>query len=333
MKMKAVLCKSLDGFEALQVEEIDVPSPAPGDVLVKVTACALNFMDTLITRGRYQEKPALPFSPSGEIAGVVSDVGDGVERLKPGDRVMGYIGWGGARQFASVPEDRLVKIPDSTDDGIDDATAAGLPITYGTALHGLRDRAHLQPGETLAVLGASGGAGLAAVEIGRSLSARVIAVASSAEKLKVCRQHGADEILDYTSADLKQGLKDMTGGHGVDVVYDCVGGDHAEAAVRACAWEGRFLVVGFASGDIPKLPLNLLLLKGCAALGVFWGRSVTEDAKRYRSNMEQLLAWVESGQLTPRVSEERPLEEAVDALRSISERRAVGKIVLRPWSE
>lgn len=324
--MKAVLCKSLDGADALVVEDIERPVPGPGEVLVAVRAAALNFMDTLVTRGRYQYKPDLPFSPSGEICGVVEAAGPGAGRFAPGQRVMGYIGWGGAREYAAVPESRLVEVPDT----VSDEHAAGLAITYGTALHGLRDRADLEAGETVAVLGASGGAGLAAVEIAHVMGARVIAVASSPEKLAVCREHGADETLDYTAEDLRDGLKRLTGGQGVDVVYDCVGGDHAEAAVRACAWKGRFLVVGFASGEIPKLPLNLLLLKGCAALGVFWGRSVDADPETYRANMRQLLTWVGEGRLSPRVHDKLPLESAREALGVISGRAAVGKIVLVP---
>lgn len=324
--MKAVLCKSLDGPDSLVVESIERPDPGKGEVVVAVRAAALNFMDTLVTRGRYQYKPDLPFSPSGEICGVVEKTGPGAVRFEPGQRVMGYIGWGGAREYAAVPEARLVEVPDS----VSDAQAAGIAITYGTALHGLRDRADLQPGETVAVLGASGGAGLAAVEIARVMGARVIAVASSPEKLAVCREHGAHETLDYTNEDVRDGLKRLTDGRGVDVVYDCVGGPHAEAAVRACAWKGRFLVVGFASGEIPKLPLNLLLLKGSAALGVFWGRSVDADPEGYRDNMRQLLAWVAEGRLSPRVHDILPLERAREALGVISGRAAVGKILLTP---
>ncbi len=324
--MKAVLCKSLDGADALVLEEIERPRPGPGEVLVAVRAAALNFMDTLVTRGRYQYKPELPFSPSGEICGVVEETGPGAERFARGQRVMGYIGWGGAREYAVVPEARLVEVPDA----VSDEHAAGIAITYGTALHGLRDRAGLAPGETVAVLGASGGAGLAAVEVANVMGARVIAVASSPEKLAVCREHGAHETLDYTKDDLREGLKRLTGGRGVDVVYDCVGGPHAEPAVRACAWNGRFLVVGFASGEIPSLPLNLLLLKGCGALGVFWGRSVDADPEGYRANMRQLLGWVAEGRLSPRLHDVLPLGSAREALGVISGRSAVGKIILKP---
>ncbi len=253
--MKAALCKRLDGPGALVVEDIAAPVPGPGEALIAVKAAGLNFFDTLITRGRYQAKPELPFSPGAEIAGVVEQVGPGVAGIGAGDRVMAYIGWGGAREKVVAKADMLVPIPP----GVSDEIAAGVSVTYGTAIHGLKDRAKLEPGETLAVLGAAGGAGLAAVEIGKLMGARVIAVASSDDKLAVCRAHGADELLNYAETDLKTGLRALTGDLGVDVVYDCVGGKDSEAALRAIAWQGRFLVVGFASGEIPKIVLNLLL--------------------------------------------------------------------------
>lgn len=326
MPMKAVLCKSLDGYDALVIDDIDIPEPAPDEVLVRVTAAALNFMDTLITRGKYQYKPELPFSPSGEICGIVEKTGTNATRLKPGDKVMGYIGWGGASELVAVSEDRLVIVPD----GVADTTAAGLSITYGTALHGLRDRADLKAGEVCAILGASGGAGLAAVEIAKLMGARVIAVASSPEKLEVCRQAGADDLLDYKTENLRDGLKRLTDGRGVDVIYDCVGGEHSEAAIRATAWGGRLLVIGFAAGDIPKLPLNLLLVKGAAAIGVFWGRFVDADPTGYRDNMSRLMTWVAEGRLKPRVDHVLPLSKARKALGLIAERKAKGKIVLTP---
>lgn len=322
--MRAVLCKSLDGPGALQIADLPDPVPACGEVIVTVRAAALNYFDTLITRGKYQHKPDLPFSPSGEIAGIVAAVGEDVTGFAPGDRVAAYLGWGGARERIAVAADKLVPIPD----GVSDETASGIAITYGTALHGLRDRAQLQPGETVAVLGASGGAGLAAVEIAKLLGARVIAVASTPDKLAICREHGADDTLCYADTDLKSGLRELTGGAGADVVYDCVGGDYAEPAIRATAWGGRFLVVGFASGDIPRLPLNLLLLKGCSALGVFWGEAVKRDLKRHRENLSQLLAWVAEGRLEPRIGAVFPLDQAVEALQLIENRQAMGKIVL-----
>jgi len=323
--MKAALCRSLDGTEGLAIEEIETPVPGPGEIAVEVEAAALNFMDTLITRGKYQFKPDLPFSPSGEICGRVSALGEGVARLAVGQRVMAYLGWGGAREVVVAGEEKFVPVPD----GVSSEVAAGLSITYGTALHGLADRASLKAGETVAVLGASGGAGLAAVEVSHAIGARVIAVASSDEKLEVCRQAGADDLLKYRMTDLRDGLKALTGGEGVDVVYDCVGGEYAEAAVRATAWQGRFLVVGFASGEIPRLPLNLLLVKGCAAIGVFWGEHVRRDTQAHRANMTRLLEMTADGRLDPRIDKTYQLDDIREALQRIENREAVGKIVLR----
>jgi NADPH:quinone reductase len=322
--MKAALCKSLDGPAGLVVEEIAVPQPGSGEVLIAVKAAALNFFDTLITRGKYQARPELPFSPSAEVACVVEALGPGVSGVKVGDRVMAYLGWGGARERVIAKAEALVAIPA----GVSDEVAAGVSVTYGTAIHGLKDRAHLRGGETVAVLGAAGGAGLAAVEIAKLMGARVIAVASSPEKLAVTREHGADEAVNYGSADLKEGLRALTGGRGVDVVYDCVGGDSSEAALRATAWQGRFLVVGFASGDIPKVPLNLLLLKGCEAIGVFWGEAVKRDPGRHRANMRQVLDWVAAGRLNPRIHGTYPLSEIREAIAVLDRREAVGKVVL-----
>jgi NADPH2:quinone reductase len=322
--MKAALCKSLDGPASLVIEDIAVPQPGPGEVLIAVKAAALNFFDTLITRGKYQSKPELPFSPSAEVAGVIEALGPGMTGVRVGDRVAAYVGWGGAREKVVAKVDAVVPIPD----GVSDAVASGISVTYGTAIHGLKDRGHLKAGETVAVLGAAGGAGLAAVEIAKLMGARVIAVASSAEKLAVCREHGADEAVNYASADLKDGLRALTGGRGVDVVYDCVGGDSSEAALRAMAWQGRFLVVGFASGDIPKIPLNLLLLKGCDAIGVFWGEAVKRDPGANRANMRQVLDWIAQGKLAPRIHGTYPLADIREALGVIDRREAVGKVVL-----
>ncbi len=322
--MKAVLCKSLDGPAALVLEDLPSPKAGTGEVVVRVHAAALNFFDTLITRGKYQHKPELPFSPSGEIAGVIAAVGPGVEDLMPGMRVACYLGWGGAREEGAVAAESCVPIPDA----VDDVVASGIAITYGTAIHGLRDRARLQPGETVAVLGASGGAGLAAVEIAKLMGARVIAVASSPEKLAVAQAHGADVLVDYAAGDLKAALKDATGGAGVDVIYDCVGGPFVEPALRAIAWQGRYLVVGFAAGEIPKLALNLVLLKGCDVLGVFWGSSVKRDPEGHRANMRDLLAWIAEGRLKPRIHGTYPLDEIKSAIEILERREAVGKVVL-----
>jgi NADPH:quinone reductase len=322
--MKAALCKSLEGPQGIVIEDIAEPAAGPGEAVVRVKAAALNFLDTLISRGKYQSKPELPFSPAGEIAGVVAALGPGVTGVAVGDRVMATVGWGGAREKVAVAADALVPIPQ----GVSDEIAAGVSVTYGTAIHGLKDRARLKAGETVAVLGAAGGAGLAAVEIAKLMGARVIAVASSPEKLQVCRDHGADEAVNYAAADLKEGLRAATKGSGVDVVYDCVGGASSEAALRALSWQGRLLVVGFASGEIPKLALNLLLLKGAAAIGVFWGEAVRRDPKGHRRNMEDVLAWVAAGKLNPRIHATYPLERTAEAIAVLDRREAVGKVVL-----
>ncbi len=324
MSMKAVLCKTLGGPQALTLEDVPIPRPEAGQVIVRVGAVALNFFDTLITRGKYQHKPELPFSPGGEIAGTVEEIGAGVTGLKTGDRVMAYIGWGGARERVAVDASAAVPIPP----GVSVEIASAVSITYGTATHGLIDRGGLKEAETVAVLGAAGGAGQAAVQIAKLMGARVIGVAAGGDKLEICKAAGADEVIDYTNGNIKSGLKEMTGGRGVDVVYDCVGGPHAEAALRATAWDGRFLVVGFASGDIPSIPINLLLVKGCAMIGVFWGEAVKRDPVAHHANMVRVLDWVASGRLQPRIDKTFPLERAVDALKIIDDRMARGKIVL-----
>jgi NADPH2:quinone reductase len=321
--MKAALCKRLEGPEALVIEEIADPVPGPGEVIVRVRAAALNFFDTLITRGKYQTKPDLPFSPSGEIAGVVEALGPGVAGISVGDRVAAAVGYGGAREKIAIPAASLIPIPSN----VSDEVASGVSVTFGTAIHGLKDRGHVAPGETVAVLGASGGAGQAAVEIAKLMGARVIAAASG-DKVDICRALGADKVIDYDAVDLKQTLKELTDNRGVDVVYDCVGGKYAEPAVRALAWEGRFLVVGFAAGDIPKLPLNLLMLKGADAVGVFWGEAVRRHPERHRENMIEVLRWVSEGKLAPRIHGTYPLEEIREAIGVLDRREATGKVVV-----
>jgi NADPH:quinone reductase len=323
--MKAALCSTLDGPSAIMIADIAMPEPGPGEVRVRVRAVALNFLDTLITRGKYQYKPALPFSPGGEIAGLVDAVGAGVTTWKPGQRVCGYIGWGGAREYAIVKAEALIAIPES----VSDEAASGVSVTYGTAMHGLADRGRLQPGETVAVLGASGGAGLAAVEIAKLMGARVIAAASSADKLAVCTAHGADAVVNYASGDLKQMLRDAAGGPGPDVIYDCVGGDYAEPALRSINWMGRYLVVGFAGGHIPKIPLNLLLLKSCDIAGVFWGEVATRDPAGHAANIARVLGWVADGRLRPHVHAVLPLEKIADAIAMLDRREVTGKLVMR----
>ena len=324
--MKALLCTRYGTPDDLEFADVPDPEPGPGEAVVKVAAAALNFFDTLIIAGKYQTKPAMPFSPSAEFSGTVERVGAGVTGLKAGDRVLGYSGHGAARERIALSAERLVKLPD----GVDFDRAAGLTVTYGTSLHALKDRARLQPGETLAVLGASGGAGLAAVELGKIMGARVIACASSAEKVEFTKKHGADAGIDYGKEDLKDALRRATDGRGADVIYDPVGGGYAEAALRSIAWYGRFLVVGFAAGEIPKLPLNLVLLKGCDVVGVFWGSWIERDKAGHRANTEQLLQWCAEGKLSSHVHAVYPLREAAAALKAIAARKVMGKVILRP---
>jgi len=324
--MKAVLCTQFGGPEILEVADIESPVAGPGEVVIAVRAAGLNFFDTLIIQNKYQFKPDLPFSPGAEIAGEVKSLGDGVEGLQVGDRVMAYSVWGGVRAEIAISQDAVIAMPD----GLDFVTAAGLIVTYGTSLHALQDRADMQPGETLAVLGASGGVGQAAVEIGKAMGARVIACASSDDKLEFCRTLGADETLNYTNEDLKTRLKELTDGKGVDVIYDPVGADLAEPALRAIGWKGRFLVVGFAGGGIPKIPLNLALLKGCQIVGVFWGDHLVREPDRHRANMAQLLDWVVEGKIKPHIHKVYPLEETADALMAIARREVRGKVIVTP---
>jgi NADPH2:quinone reductase len=322
--MRAVLCKRFGPPSELVVEDVPSPTAGPGQLVVSVKACGVNFPDTLIIQGQYQFKPELPFSPGGEIAGIVKEVGPGVTAFRPGDRVIAATTWGGYAEEVVAEAGRTLPMPK----GMDFATAAAFVLTYGTSHHALKDRADLQPGETLLVLGAAGGVGLAAVELGKAMGARVIAAASSAEKLAVCREHGADELIDYTSEDLRGRIKALTDGRGVDVVYDPVGGDYSEPALRSMAWRGRFLVVGFAAGKIPSLPLNLPLLKGCAIVGVFWGAFTRNEPEHNAANLQQLMQWVGKGKLRPHISARYPLERAADALHDLMNRKVQGKVVL-----
>ncbi|HEY5306791.1 MAG TPA: NADPH:quinone oxidoreductase family protein [Pseudolabrys sp.] len=324
--MKALLCNHYGTPDDLELADIADPTPGPGEAVVRVKAAALNFFDTLIIAGKYQTKPAMPFSPSAEFAGTVETIGAGVNGFKAGDRVLGYSGYGAARERIAINTERLIKIPDS----LDFDRAAGLCVTYGTTLYALKDRASLKSGETLAVLGASGGVGLAAVELGKIMGARVIACASSAEKIAFARKHGADDGIDYAKDDLKEALQRVTDGRGADVIYDPVGGAYAEAALRSIAWLGRYLVVGFAAGDIPKLPLNLVLLKGCDVLGVFWGSWMQRDPAGHRANTEQLMAWCAEGKLSSHVHATYPLSDASAALKAIAARQVMGKVILKP---
>jgi NADPH2:quinone reductase len=324
--MKALLCTRHGTPDDLELTDIADPIPGPGEAVVRISSAALNFFDTLIIAGKYQVKPEMPFSPAAEFAGTVEAIGSGVRGLKSGDRVLGFAGHGAARERIALATERLVKIPD----GVDFDRAAGLCVTYGTTLHALKDRAHLKPTDTLAVLGASGGVGLAAVELGKLMGARVIACASSAEKVAFACEHGADDGIDYGKDDLKEALRRVTEGRGADVIYDPVGGAYTEAALRSIAWQGRFLVIGFAAGDIPKLPLNLVLLKGCDVLGVFWGSWIERDPAGHRANTEQLLDWVAQGKLSSHVHAVYPLAQAPEALKAIAGRKVMGKVILRP---
>jgi len=324
--VKAILCTRFGTADDLVLTDIAEPVAGPGEVVATVKAVGLNFYDTLIIAGRYQKQPPLPFSPGGEFAGVVESVGTGVTGFAPGDRVIGYVTHGAARERMAVPADKLIKY----DSGLEFDRAAALTIIYGTAMHALRDRAQLKRGETLAVLGAAGGVGVAAVELGKLMGARVIACASSDDKLAFAQAHGADAVVNYDRDDLRDALKRLGGEHGVDVIYDPIGGRYAEAALRAIAWQGRFLVVGFAAGDIPKLPLNLVLLKSCDIRGVFWGSWTDREPAAHRANMADLVRWCADGKISGHVHAAYPLADAARALDDIAARRVMGKVVLRP---
>jgi NADPH2:quinone reductase len=324
--MKALLCTRYGTPDDLELADIPEPAAGVGEVVVRIAAAALNFFDTLIIAGKYQIKPEPPFSPAAEFAGTVISIGAGVGGFAPGDRVLGYCRYGAAREQLAIAADRLVKMPAE----LDFDRAAGLCVIYGTTLHALMDRARLQPGETLAVLGASGGVGLAAVEIGKLMGARVIACASSDDKLAFARQYGADDLINYDKDDLKQSLRRLTDGRGVDVIYDPVGGLYTEAALRAISRAGRFLVIGFAAGEIPKLPLNLVLLKSCDVMGVYWGAFVDHDKAGHRANMTQIMAWCADGKLSVHIHKVYPLRDAAAALKAIAARQVMGKVILRP---
>ena len=324
MAMKAVLCKQYGPPDSLVVEELPSPRPGPGEVVISVKAASVNFPDVLIIQNRYQFKPPLPFSPGSELAGVVKEVGAGVRQFHPGDRVMAFTTYGAFAEEVKTEATRLVPMPQA----MDFPTGAAFLLTYGTSDHALRDRAALEAGETLLVLGAAGGVGLAAVEIGKALGARVIACASSEEKLAVCRAHGADATIDYAAEDLRERIKALTEGRGVDVVYDAVGGPYSEPAFRSLAWRGRHLVVGFAAGEIPKLPLNLALLKGASLVGVFWGDFARREPRAFAESLAQLGRWYAEGKLRPHVSRKLPLEKAADALKLMAARQVKGKVVL-----
>jgi len=322
--MKAVLCKQFGPPDSLVVEELASPRAGPGEVVVSVKAASVNFPDVLIIQNKYQFKPPLPFSPGSELAGVVKEVGAGVQGWRAGDKVMAFTTYGAFAEEVKTEAARLLPIPE----GMSFNEAAAFILTYGTTDHALRDRAALKAGETLLVLGASGGVGLAAIEIGKALGARVIACASSEDKLAVCRSHGADDTINYGAEDLRERLKLLTAGRGADVIYDPVGGPYSEPAFRSIAWRGRHLVVGFAAGEIPKLPLNLALLKGASVVGVFWGDFTRREPARFADSVRKLAQWYQEGRLRPHVSETFPLEKAAEALKLMAARQVKGKLVL-----
>jgi NADPH2:quinone reductase len=324
--MKALVCRAWGLPETLVVEERSDPVPGPGQVVIRVHAAGVNFPDALIIQNKYQFTPALPFIPGSECAGVVESVGEGVRRAKPGDRVVALTESGAFAEKVTASAEALTPLPAD----VDFATGSAFLLTYGTAYHALAGRAALREGEALLVLGAAGGVGIAAIEIGKAFGARVIAGASSPEKRAICREHGADEVIDYATAELKSALSALTSGKGVDVVFDPVGGAVTEAALRSCGWRGRHLVIGFASGEIPRVPANLTLLKGCSLVGVFWGRYIKAEPSAWASDLETLFRWLREGRLRPHVAERYPLDRGAEALAALLARKAFGKLVITP---
>jgi NADPH2:quinone reductase len=329
--MKALLSKTVGGPEALVLEDIPSPEAKPGQVVLTVKACGVNFPDSLIIEDRYQFKPERPFAPGGEVAGTIKAIGEGVTGLTVGQRVLGNTGWGGMAEEMAIEAHRIIPIPDEMP--FDEASA--FILTYGTSYYGLKDRGLLKPGQSLLVLGAAGGVGLAAVQLGKAMGAKVIAAASTQDKVDFAIEHGADTGVVYPAGpfdkdgkkELANLFKEAVGKTGADVIYDGVGGDYAEASFRAIAWEGRFLVVGFPAG-IPAIPLNLALLKSADIVGVFWGAAVARDPAQHRQNVEELFAFYKAGQIKPFISEHFPLEQAADAIRHLTSRKAMGKVVV-----
>jgi len=323
--VKAVVCRQYGPPDSLVVEELPSPKAGAGEVVVAVKAASVNFPDVLIIQNKYQFKPPLPFSPGSEFAGVVKEVGAGVQAVKPGDKVIAFSTYGAFAEEVKIEASRLLALPEK----MDYLSGAAFLLAYGTSDHALRDRGALRAGETLLVLGAAGGVGLAAIEIGKALGAQVIACASSEEKLEVCRAHGADATINYAAEDLRERIKALTAGRGADVIYDPVGGPYSEPAFRSIAWRGRLLVVGFAAGEIPRLPLNLALLKGASVVGVFWGDFARREPKQFAASVRQLGSWFHEGRLRPHVSRTFPLEQAGEALKLLAARQVKGKIVLK----
>ena len=324
--MKAIVCKDWGPPDSLELQDLPDLVPQAGEVVVEVRAAGVNFPDVLTVQGKYQYRPELPFTPGNEFAGTVRAVGEGVSHFKAGDRVIGFARSGAFAEQVRAPADVLMPMPPDMDFDI----AAAITLTYGTSHHAVVDRAQLKAGETMLVLGAAGGVGLAAIEIGKALGARVIAAASSAEKLEVCRAHGADVLIDYSKEDLREALKAATGGKGPDVIYDPVGGPYTEPALRSIAWRGRHLVIGFAAGEIPKLPWNLMLLKGASVVGVFWGEFARREPKANVAAMREMLGWMAEGKLKPLVSQRYALAETAQALNDMADRKVTGKVVIVP---
>ncbi len=324
--MKAVVCKAWGLPETLVVEELPDRKAGPGEVMIDVMAAGVNFPDVLVIQNKYQFKPELPFTPGNELAGVIRAVGEGVDHFKAGDRVFAFVPQGAFAQQAAVPVNSVLKMSDD----MDFDTAAALTLTYGTSHHAVVDRAQLKAGETMLVLGAAGGVGLAAIEIGKAIGAKVIAAASTPEKLAICKQHGADELINYSTEDLREAIKRTTGGKGPDVIYDPVGGGYTEPAFRSIAWRGRYLVIGFANGEIPKLPLNLPLLKGASVVGVFWGDFARREPAHHEAAMNELMLWHREGKIRPHISATYSLADTPQALNDMASRKVTGKIVIRP---
>lgn len=322
--MKAIICEKFGLPDSLKFKEVPDPHLAPHQVLIEVAACGVNFPDTLIIQGKYQFKPDLPFSPGGEVAGKVIGLGEKVKNHQIGDSVLALCGWGGFAEKVAVDVDRIFALPQ----GIPAEIAATTLYTYGTSFHALKDRGQLKSGETLLVLGAAGGVGLAAVELGKLMGATVIAAASSDEKLALCGEKGATATINYEKEDLKSRIKELTNGKGADVIYDPVGGHYSEPALRGIAWKGRYLVVGFANGEIPKIPLNLPLLKGASIVGVFWGQFSKLEAEKSTENILQLMQWIREGKIKQHIGKRYQLHEAPEALQTMMDRKMLGKGVV-----
>ena len=323
-RMRAVVCRDLSGHAGLVLEEFVAPKPAQGELLIDVRASGINFADLLMIEGRYQARPPLPFVPGIEVSGVVRELGPGVSDIEPGSRVMAYTNAGGLAEQVAVPRTQVFPMPGE----LDHTSAVAMLVSHGTAYHALKDRVNLKPAETLVVLGAAGGTGLAAVELGRAMGARVIAAASTPEKLALCREYGADATLDYAQADWRAQVRELTGGRGFDVVFDPVGGRHTETLVRCLAFGGRYAVVGFAEGSVPAVPLNLVLLKSASLVGVFWGSFAEKFPAHNARNTAELVSLVSLGRIRPRISGRYSITAFRDALQEVAERRVKGKVVV-----